>query len=797
MSSFHQFMLQAKKARAAINNRAKRLDAKKNQSKHAAGSSSVSSSVVNLVPTSSPWDLLPVEIQITIFAHCGVTDLLPLKLVCRSFHQLLTSQEQSITRQYLRQRRHGTLPSPIDGEKTYSRNPEDDVVLLSDLFPPAKSAKGGHIYTFKYISGLRRRQMLCSKLCCYLADRVMDRFVHSEPAFMKSMFSSKSERYAFIQRTSARLWSYLTPLMYYTLHFLEAYALARREQTNALLRDWEAGRLPVPVPPHIRKIMYRELQVKIIRSPPFTDTPTLIATHHCMELLVSYLRYTVPPDEPTVSDDSWIGSLLTVSPFLRIVEYFSAEIGDGGSQRVQRKDFMHNFHNDITLNEKDDINSLVFQNAPNVHLHGSLEDVWFDVVKDELALRKAAPHDAEHVMAWHGLPVLFCCQDCHAIMAQATLLNTSWTLHRLSPLHHGREFDSLLNNHVALKAYATKLRDQLAGAVQFGGALPTAEDDALSRTGALKSCTWETLTDLSFSAIEHESPDSEDGSEASNAPRSRAQARRPPPPPSPSQQGGGVLVKLEYENITYKAALLTSESLSESQPAPAAKLRTRTRTRSQTQTHSTRLPLLLTRFPAPLRQTFISFLSSTFDTYCSPLRLPSQFLGTALGTYIHALASEGLGTPNPVDILKELHLTISFSASIAPELRSLNISLPRESLGGFLHAGASEKGSESDVLSRLNTYLEEHLAMKLNLSGAVTAGPGLRSQQHVRLAKIACGGFSLGGDGKMKLIAALPSGGGEESSNGASSQKNRLSLRACDFLLLDVVRRAVVDEDTT
>lgn len=199
---------------------------------------------------------------------------------------------------------------------------------------------------------------------------------------------------------------------YYALYFLETYALARREQTNILLREFEAGRLPVPIPPHIRKVMYRELQVKIIKAPPFTDTATLIATHHCMQLLVSYLRYTVPPDEPTVSDDSWIGSLLTVSPFSRIVEYFSAEIGDGGSQRMQRKEFMHNFHNDITLNEKDDIQSLVFQISPNVHLHGSVEDVWFDVVGEELASRHAAPHDVDRVMVWPGLPVLLSCREC-------------------------------------------------------------------------------------------------------------------------------------------------------------------------------------------------------------------------------------------------------------------------------------------------------------------------------------------------------------------------------------------------
>ena len=153
------------------------------------------------------------ELQIKIFAHCSVYDLLPLKLVCRSFHQLLTSNEQSIARHYLRQRRHGTLPSPIDSERTYTRNPEDDVVLLSDLFPPSKSAKGGHLYTFRYIHSLRRRQRLCSRLSYYLADRVIDRFIRSETLFMKQSFLSRNGRKAFIQRGIASVWFNLTPLM--------------------------------------------------------------------------------------------------------------------------------------------------------------------------------------------------------------------------------------------------------------------------------------------------------------------------------------------------------------------------------------------------------------------------------------------------------------------------------------------------------------------------------------------------------------------------------------------------------
>lgn len=86
-------------------------------------------------------------------------------------------------------------------------------MLLSDLFPPAKSAKGGHLYTFRYVHRLRRRQKLCSRLCYYLADRVMDRFVQCENAFMKSMFPTRKEKNALVQRGIASLWFNLTPLM--------------------------------------------------------------------------------------------------------------------------------------------------------------------------------------------------------------------------------------------------------------------------------------------------------------------------------------------------------------------------------------------------------------------------------------------------------------------------------------------------------------------------------------------------------------------------------------------------------
>lgn len=203
----------------------------------------------------------------------------------------------------------------------------------------------------------------------------------------------------------------LTIIRYYTLYFLESYMSARREHTNMLVREYEAGRLSIPISPQMRQSMYRDLQTRILREPPFNNTAALVATHHCMHLLVSYIRHTMAPEvEP---DDSWITSLLAVSPFGRIVEFFSAEIGDGGNQRMQRKDFMYNFFHDMTAHKQDHMNSVLFGRASDENVHISVRDLWFDVAKAELVSRRAIPHDVENVWRWNGIPILFGCGDCH------------------------------------------------------------------------------------------------------------------------------------------------------------------------------------------------------------------------------------------------------------------------------------------------------------------------------------------------------------------------------------------------
>jgi hypothetical protein len=180
------------------------------------------------------------------------------------------------------------------------------------------------------------------------------------------------------------------------------------------MREHEAGRLPVPVPSHVRKNMYAEIQGRILQSPPFTDNATLIATHHCMVLLVSYLRHTMAaPDEFGPADDHWIGALLAISGFGRVVEFFSAEIGDGRNSRSQRRDFMTNFQKDVMINEREEMKPFVYKAPPDGHPHyPSPAEIWFDVANKELRSRNAIPHDAENFSVWNGIPVLVGCEHC-------------------------------------------------------------------------------------------------------------------------------------------------------------------------------------------------------------------------------------------------------------------------------------------------------------------------------------------------------------------------------------------------
>ena len=180
-----------------------------------------------------------------------------------------------------------------------------------------------------------------------------------------------------------------------------------------LVQKYEAGHLPVPLP-----TTYPTEDVPRVTNPNTSDSSLYqhghIGRDTPLHAFAGFI-YTIHnvTEGPVVMDDSWISSLLTLAPFVRIVEFFSAEIGDGGSQRTQRKDFMYNFYHDMTMYEKDHMHSAVFARASAQNLHSSVEDIWFAAAHAELTARRAIPHDVEHVWVWNGIPIVFGCPDCH------------------------------------------------------------------------------------------------------------------------------------------------------------------------------------------------------------------------------------------------------------------------------------------------------------------------------------------------------------------------------------------------
>lgn len=353
------------------------------------------------------------------------------------------------------------------------------------------------------------------------------------------------------------------------------------------------------------------------------------------------------------------------------------------------------------------------------------------------------------------------------------LLNISWTSHRLSPLHHGLEHDDLLNNPVALETYATRLRDHLTNSLADAQGWRAAEDDpttALSAIGALQSCTWEPISSLSFlspQGVHEDGPQDQD------------------------REPAGLLITLSYETITYRAALLARPGV---QPQSQKKARKRGRpSKSSSSSSSTYLPLLLTRLPKSLRESFTAFLSSTFDTYVSSLRISSAGLCDVLESYVASVTSSTTSSSTSVeDVIREMQLALSFAPPIAPSLKALTVNIPRETLMTFLQTPNSSIGSSggagsgSSVLSGLSEYLQKHLALELGLPlpfpTSATGGSGSLVGGYVRLTKVACAGFVATGEGRLKVVAKV----GE----GSEDEKNMGALRGGEALVKAILERA-------
>jgi len=293
------------------------------------------------------------------------------------------------------------------------------------------------------------------------------------------------------------------------------------------------------------------------------------------------------------------------------------------------------------------------------------------------------------------------------------LYNTTFTLHRLSPLHHLSALTP-----ASLRTHASQLRDLLAGDVLRGvrvGLSSTSTSDpdsALARVGSLRAVLCTPLgTPDEWAAAAARSPDREDDDIA--------------------RGGRGILVEVVYEKASYSAILLRDGGAAEKEEAPGF----------------TSYPLLLTRMPAALRATLVGFLAATFDARAAPLRIPSARLVRALETFLGDIAAGDEGAMLR-GVARDVVLTFSFAGGVDADdaetaLRGIDVTVPRDDVGPMLVRGrqlvAGEGEGEGPFMAALGRYVEAHLGLE--------AG-----REEVRVVKVACGAWVLGGEGKVKVF---------------------------------------------
>ena len=298
------------------------------------------------------------------------------------------------------------------------------------------------------------------------------------------------------------------------------------------------------------------------------------------------------------------------------------------------------------------------------------------------------------------------------ILEPYPIYNTTFTLHRVSPLYTGT--NTPLDN-AALQQHAKRFRDILAGDVLRGvrvGLGP--EDDVLARVGALKSVTWEALPEEELWRMDEEMK--MDTTVELGA-------------------GKGILVQVAYEKMLYRAILLHGE---------------RDRGQDEPMIHDGQngfqhFPLLLTRMPASLRDTLTDFLATTFDARIAVLHLSGPYLSTTFEKFISDCLGEDGEEADLVEssmtlrnVVKDVQVLIGFDFPTTASLQTIEFHIGQEDLPRLVQRGKRIGDMESPFMNALSNFVQGHMALDLK-------------HEKVRILRIACGAFVLGAEGRIKL----------------------------------------------
>lgn len=324
------------------------------------------------------------------------------------------------------------------------------------------------------------------------------------------------------------------------------------------------------------------------------------------------------------------------------------------------------------------------------------------------------------------------------------LYNTTFTLHRLSPFYVDR--DAPLDN-ASLLPYARRFRDILVGDVLRGVRVGLGSDeDVLARVGALQTVTWKVLV-------------GEDAWDSTAGDETHVDETEDFAP------GRGIYITVVYERACYMAILLRSQR----------------EHRDGSERGFQRFPLLLTRMPGSLRETFTEFLESSFDARISVLRIGRSYLPSTLESYVrNCLVGEDGGDMSVEEssgtlkrILKDVQVVIGFDLpSGSTSLKTIDIVIAREDLPRLLQSGSkipkkqlAKEGPKMPFMDALTLYVDAHLALNLG-------------HEDVNILRVACGAFVLGAEGKVKLTEPI------------ASDADKVQAHATSILIDDLIELA-------
>jgi hypothetical protein len=315
------------------------------------------------------------------------------------------------------------------------------------------------------------------------------------------------------------------------------------------------------------------------------------------------------------------------------------------------------------------------------------------------------------------------------------LYATSYHIHRLSPLCLGEppeDGSSTISKFLTpscLAQHAARFRARLTGAfirdVSIG---PSTQDNASASTGGLCAVTWTKLASERVWAGRARTAGRNEDSDTAQLAEHRAR---------------GVLVEVVYQKARFKALMLRGAQSAGHKDG-------------DDNSRFLHLPLLLTRMSPALRETLMAYIATTFDARAATLKLSGNVLANALDAYVEDVARLE-GTRNSIEVVvRDLLVTLAFPGiadGAGPvTLRSMNVTIARGDvvalwkLGREMGTPTIEPGKQGvqgppgPLMASLASYLQRHLGLDI-------------AHEAVDIARVACGGFVLGVEGKVKLLA--------------------------------------------